>query len=240
MICRKIVKRKGSRSDLGVPLLSNKDWRRLRAWHTKHGRRLSWRDGATPWSILLVETLLHRTGASVAQSLYPLARNAFPSPESIILKKDHWTRMLKRAGLFWRARIFVSACKVLMLRYGGCVPSDRKELESLPGVGHYTASAVRCFGFGLREFITDTNTIRVAGRLAGKNFDPANHRSKTIQALTARLSNNGRAPLARDNYALLDLAAIVCRPKIPLCHKCPLRMSCRTADIRAGRRTLQQ
>lgn len=223
-----------------MPLLSNRDWRRLRAWHTKHGRRLPWRHKATPWSILLVETLLHRTSANVVQSLYPLVLKGFPAPKSIILKKDIWTSMLQKGGLFWRARIFVSACEVLILRFGGRIPSDRKELESLPGVGHYTASAVRCFGFGLREFITDTNTIRVVGRLVGKVVDPANHRSKSIQALTARLNVNGRAPLARDNYALLDLAAVVCRPRKPMCHKCPLQMSCRTAGIQAGRRILQQ
>lgn len=231
-----MVRNTGSKASL----LTANDWRRLRSWYRTHQRRFPWRHNATPWSILLAETLLHRTSANVVQSLYPFARKAFPSPKSVIIKKVRWTRMLQKGGLFWRARIFISACEVLILRYGGRIPSDRIELESLPGVGHYTASAVRCFGFGLREFITDTNTIRVAGRLAGKVFDPANHRSQSIQALTTRLNDKGRAPLARDNYALLDLAAVVCRPRKPMCHKCPLRMSCRTAGIQAGRRSLQQ
>ena len=68
--------------------------------------------------------------------------------------------MLRKGGLFWRARIFVNACKIIERSYGGQVPSQRGELEGLPGVGHYTAAAVRCFGFGHREVITDTNTIR--------------------------------------------------------------------------------
>jgi A/G-specific adenine glycosylase len=156
------------------------------------------------------------------------------------MKKDQWISMSHKAGLFWRARIFVSACKILVRHYDGHPPSGRAELESLPGVGHYTASAVRCFGFGYREFITDTNTIRLAGRLAGKILDPANHRTKGIQALTARLGDNGRPPLAKDNYALLDLAATVCKPREPLCYKCPLRSSCHTVQTRKGRRFLQQ
>lgn len=227
-------------TDSKASLVSRRDWQRLRAWYSKHGRRLPWRHEVTPWSILLAETLLHRTGANVVQGLYPLARKVFPSAKAIIMKKDRWVRMSHKAGLLWRAYVFVSACESLVRDYGGNVPSDRKELESLPGVGHYTASAVRCFGFGHREFITDTNTIRIAGRVAGKRLNPANHRTKVIQALTARLNDSGQPLLAKDNYALLDLAAIVCKPREPMCHKCPLYSSCRTAQIRKGRRFLQQ
>jgi A/G-specific adenine glycosylase len=169
-----------------------------------------------------------------------LVRKAFPSPKSVVLKKDRWNSMLHKGGLFWRARIFVSACEDLVQHYGGHVPSERKELESLPGVGHYTASAVRCFGFGHREFVTDTNTIRLAGRIAGKRLNPANHRTKSIQALIARLSDNGRPLLAEDNYALLDLAATVCTPREPKCYKCPLSSSCHTGQLREGKNFSQQ
>jgi len=231
---RTLAKHRQGRSSLRDPLLSNRDWRRLRIWYSKHGRCLPWRSKATPWSILLAETLLHRTGANVVQDLYPLARKVFASPESIIMKKDRWIAMLHKAGLFWRARIFVSACENLVRQYGGHVPSEGKQLKSLPGVGHYTASAVRCFGFGHREFITDTNTIRLVGRIAGKRLTPSNHRTKSVQTLIARLSDKGRPPLAKDNYALLDLAATVCKPQVPMCHKCPLRSQCYTAQIRKG------
>jgi A/G-specific adenine glycosylase len=223
-----------------TPLLSNQDWRRLRAWYTKHGRRFPWRHNATPWSILVGETLLHRTNANVVKTLYPLVRKTFPSPESITANKDRWISLLRKGGLFWRSRIFITTCEILLRDYGGHVPAERRELESLPGVGHYTASAVRCFGFGHRELITDTNTIRLAGRIAGKRVNPAHHRATRIQALTARFTKNGRPPLARDNYALLDLAAVLCRPRKPLCRQCPLRPSCHTARIQEGRRQLQR
>lgn len=220
--------------------MSSRDWAKLRVWYRNYGRRLPWRRNATPWSVLVAETLLHRTSANVVQDFYPLALKAFPSPTSIILKKDRWIAMIHKAGLFWRAHSFVSASEILVQHYGGRVPSSRKELESLPGVGHYTASAVRCFGFGHREFITDTNTIRLAGRLAGKHPNPANHRTRKIQALTARLSDRRQPPSAKDNYALLDLAASICKPREPMCSKCPVRSSCFTGLLQEGRRFLQQ
>src|SRR5215510_771205 len=123
-------------SSIRDPLLSDRDWRRLRTWYSEHGRPLPWRHKATPWSILLAETLLHRTGANVVQALYPFVRKTFPSPKAVILKKEQWTNVLHRGGLFWRARIFVSACEALVQHYGGAVPSERRQLESLPGVGH--------------------------------------------------------------------------------------------------------
>lgn len=221
-----------SELSLRQSLLSNHDWRRLRAWHRRYDRRFPWRKNATPWSILLTETLLHRTRADAVRVLYPKALQMFPSPNSIGRKKDRWISMSHKAGLFWRSRIFVRACQVLVRQHGGHVPSSVKELEGLPGVGHYTASAVRCFGFGYREFITDTNTIRLAGRLAGKRLDPAHHRTKRIRSLVARLRDSRQPPLPKDNYALLDLAAILCKPREPLCHECPLQSSCHTGQFR--------
>jgi A/G-specific adenine glycosylase len=228
------------RSSLGLPLLSTDDWRRLRSWYKKNGRNFPWRHDVTPWSILLAETLLHRTGANVVSALYPLIRRRFPSPGTVTKNKNQWISALYAAGLSWRVRTFVYACEVLVRRYGATVPSDRSQLECLPGVGHYTASAVRCFGYGFREFITDTNTIRLAGRLAGESVNPAKHRSNRIQALTTRLSHNSRPLRAKDNYALLDLAAIVCRSRNPFCLQCPLLRSCRTGVKLTRRKRLSQ
>jgi A/G-specific adenine glycosylase len=218
----------GNHNEIEGPLLSSHNWRRLRAWYRAHGRRLPWRHKVHPWRILLAETLLHRTGAKVVEVLYPVALKEYPSPKAIVTKKNRWMKMAHSAGLFWRARTFVSTCEILVNEYGGRVPSDRRKLESLPGVGHYIASAVRCFGFGIAEFVTDTNTLRLAGRIAGIPVNPAHHRSQTLRKLITRLGANSRPLRPNDNYALLDLAAIVCRPTKPRCEECPLRICCCT------------
>jgi A/G-specific adenine glycosylase len=228
------------RSNSKTPLLSSSDWRRLRAWFRVHSRRLPWRHNTNPWRILLAETLLHRTNARLIEVLYPVALREFPSPKAIVGKKKHWIKIAHRAGLAWRARKFISACEVLVNEYGERVPSDRAELQSLPGLGHYTASAVRCFGFGYAEHITDTNTIRLAGRIAGMSVNPADHRAKIVQNLTARLGEYGLPLRAKDNYALLDLAAIVCRPTTPLCCECPVRSRCSMGRTQEKKRSKDQ
>jgi A/G-specific adenine glycosylase len=142
----------------------------------------------------------------------------------------------RELGLSWRAKEFISACTMLIKKYGGGVPSDKDTLLKLSGVGHYTANAVRCFGFGISESISDTNTIRLAARLSGEVLDAANHRSARIQKMVAALSANCLPISADDNYALLDLAALICRPKQPLCQQCPLARSCMTvANLKTKR-----
>lgn len=131
-------------------------------------------------------------------------------------------------GLAWRARLFVETCQILLDRYDGQVPADREALLGLPGVGHYVAGAVRCFGFGLREPLVDANTIRLAGRVAGVDLDARKHRAKAVQRTVYGLGDQGAAPDAYDNFALLDLAILVCKASDPAHSDCPIIESCAT------------
>src|SRR5262249_386027 len=120
---------------------------------------------------------------------------------------------------------FVDCCNTLVKQYDGRVPGDPTALESLPGVGHYVAGAVRCFGFGIRSVLIDTNTIRLASRISGQDLLPENHRSLATKRLVSRLAGKDGLDAA-DGYALLDLAALVCVPREPRCPSCPVRRDC--------------
>ena len=129
-------------------LLSSRDWRKLRQWYHAHGRCfLPWRVKPNPWSVLLAETLLHRTHAHIVANVYDTAIRQFTSASDVLLNKRAWISITRVLGLSWRAETFIAACTVLTKRYGGVVPPDKSSLVELPGVGHYAASAVRCFGF---------------------------------------------------------------------------------------------
>lgn len=116
-------------------------------------------------------------------------------------------------------------------QHDGRVPDSRRALMNLPGVGHYVASAVRCFGFGIREVIVDSNTIRLAARISGEALDRSRHRSLKVRAMVARLSEYSNSLGPDDNYALLDLAAKICRPSKPRCRECPVQPGCATGRL---------
>ncbi len=159
--------------------------------------------------------------------LFPQVLASFPSPLAVVEQPDRWMEAVRPAGLTWRAELFVQCCKQLCERYSGEVPNSQQELQRLPGVGHYVASAVICFGFGRPTVLVDVNMLRLAQRIAGVSAVP-NHRSGAARELVAKLGPEGSPPMPDDNYALLDLAALICRPRVPLCGECPALEACVT------------
>lgn len=202
----------------------------LRQWHKINGRhQFPWRHQPSPWRVLVAETLLHRTKASKVAELYSDLLTRFPAPSKVVKDQALWLRMTAPLGLTWRSESFVEACEVLFSKFNNSVPSERSSLLTLPGVGHYVADAVLCFGFNQLSVLVDTNTIRLASRISGVQLNPRRHRSKEVQDGVRRALAIAGTPGACSNYALLDLAARVCLPNTPLCEKCPLNKCCRTA-----------
>ena len=211
------------------PALTIQDWISLRSWFEVHGRHdLPWRIEPSPWGILLAEVLLHRTRAMAAERVYREVVRQFPNPADIVSRPTEWLEMTHPAGLAWRAKTFISACEQILTSHDREVPSARDALMSLPGVGHYIASAVRCFGFGIPEVLVDTNTIRLASRITDEPLSPARHRSRKVRESVERITENCIAASPDDNYALLDLAAIVCHSRSPECVRCPVLSACGT------------
>jgi A/G-specific adenine glycosylase len=130
-------------------------------------------------------------------------------------------RAWKGLGYNRRAVDLQRAAQMIESDFGGEVPSDPKQLRSLPGVGEYSASAVACFAYDRQVPVVDVNVRRVL--------------SRTVQAVdempvdqTRRVAAEWLAPedAYRWNQALMDIGAMICRIDSPLCSKCPLRSSC--------------
>lgn len=215
------------------PLLPDRAWKDLLDWHRAAGRHeLPWRIAPTPWRILVAETLLHRTRAEAVGRIYPELIERFPSPAAVTAAPAEWERLTYSAGLRWRVSGFLETCRILAEVHAGEVPSENESLRSLPGIGHYIATAVRVFGFGLPGIVVDTNTIRVAGRVAGSDLDPTRHRVRAVHQAVNALQAGGCIPPAEANYALLDLAGLVCVPREPHCERCPIANFCATGRQR--------
>ncbi|MGI8925022.1 MAG: A/G-specific adenine glycosylase [Tepidiformaceae bacterium] len=107
----------------------------------------------------------------------------------------------------------------------GGLPRTADGLGTLPGVGRYTASAVAAFAFDARLALVETNIARVIARLVlGMAVADAAPPGAVRRAANALLpARNARA----HNLALMDLGALICRPRAPLCDACPVRACCR-------------
>jgi A/G-specific adenine glycosylase len=125
-----------------------------------------------------------------------------------------------------RARSMWSAAREVVARFGGELPSARAELESLPGIGPYTAGAIASIAHGREEALVDGNVSRVLARLFVIE-DPlgAPAATRKLWAIAAELV---RGPRPGDfNQALMELGATVCVPEQPRCHLCPIASACR-------------
>lgn len=117
--------------------------------------------------------------------------------------------------------------RLLVDRHRAEVPHDRDALLSLPGVGPYVADAVRVLAFDETGVFIDTNTVRVAGRYFGFSTHAESRRRRPVREAIARLIDQGHS--RESNLALLDLAALLCRPGRPFCDQCPVVDHCRYA-----------
>src|SRR5439155_7242710 len=115
------------------------------------------------------------------------------------------------------------AAEAMMIDHGGAVPEARESLEALPGVGPYTAAAVRSIGHGDAVPAVDTNVARVVAR-ASLGAEPHQAGAKRIVAAAAAWLDPDRP--GDWNQALMDLGREVCRPA-PRCGVCPLAWRCR-------------
>jgi A/G-specific adenine glycosylase len=107
---------------------------------------------------------------------------------------------------------------------GGAVPASRSQLEHLKGVGQYTASAVLAAVHGQAVPLVDVNTARVLGRFFGLRTLADISRDPHLHSL-ALVAVDCEQSLAV-SWAILDLGALMCRARRPLCPACPLRGQC--------------
>lgn len=198
---------------------------RLLSWWFGHRRSFPWRETHDPYRILLSEVMLHRTRADQVLKVYPEFLRRFPSPGDLASASQRDVEeILRPLGLRWRARLVSLMARKLVKEHGGQIPSDPRKLKALPGVSEYIASAVMCFAFGVPEPLLDTNTVRIVGRVFGIPTRDASRRSKIFREAYRFLLDEERP--REFNYAMLDLGALLCRARRPLCKVCPVRELC--------------
>lgn len=201
----------------------------LLKWFEKNGRTFFWRVHTDPYTVLIAEILLKKTTASAADRLLPVFLERYPDIRVLHEGSiSELQELLAPLGLSkQRTTQFKSLAKVLVESYLGKVPCSREELLKLPGIGDYTAGAILSFGYGLPEAIVDTNIARLVIRLFG--IKPSRYearRSPEVWEKASEMVGQNGAASKSVNWALLDLAATICKPQNPLHAQCPVKKWC--------------
>jgi A/G-specific adenine glycosylase len=203
--------------------------RTLLAWYARSGRHdLPWRGGrATPYAILVSEFMLQQTTVATVIPYYDKFLKTFPTVQK--LAKANPERVLELwagLGYYARARNLHAAAQKIVQEFGGQVPDTREGVESLPGVGRYTAGAILSLAFNKPEPVVDGNVVRVLARVYGVQDDVKDR--ATVERLWAIAWKLVPPDGARAfNSALMDFGATLCRPSGPDCLVCPFFAVCR-------------
>ncbi|HEY0119249.1 MAG TPA: A/G-specific adenine glycosylase [Cellulomonas sp.] len=207
----------------------------LLAWFDEHARDLPWRTpDRTPWGVLVSEVMLQQTPVARVEPAWRAWLARWPTPADLAAASPgDAVRAWDRLG-YPRRALRLHACAVAIVeRHGGAVPDDEVALRALPGVGAYTAAAVRAFAFGRRAVVLDTNVRRVLARAWAGRALPAPTQTVAEVALADGLTPADDATAARWSLAVMELGALVCTARTPRCAACPLASSC--AWLAAGR-----
>lgn len=192
----------------------------LLAWYRDHGRHdLPWRNTADAYAILVSEVMLQQTQVKTVLERYyfpflkrfPTLQALAAAPEVDVLKA--WEGL----GYYQRARNLHKAAK----QAGERLPNTVEALMSLPGIGKNTAHAVAAFAYRQSVPVLEANVKRVVRRF----FALANPSPNDLW-LKAETLQDREKPFDY-NQAMMDLGAMICTPKAPLCNLCPLAGGCR-------------
>ena len=197
-------------------------------WYDNNKRSLPWRNKCSSkqkeYFTLVSEFMLQQTQVKTVIPYFNNFLKNIPNFQS--LAKVRETKLLKHwqgLGYYSRAKNLKKSAKMIIDNYNGRLPNNFEELKKLPGVGNYTASAISAIAFNQQIIPLDGNIERVLKRILNlKTEDEVKkenlHKQKKIFGQTSRSSDYAQA--------LMEIGALLCKPKNPYCEKCPITKNC--------------
>ena len=199
-------------------------------WYDKNKRLLPWRKKFSQvkreYYTLVSEFMLQQTQVVTVIPYFNNFIKDIPDIRSLSKIKEHkLIKYWEGLGYYSRVRNLKKTAQILEKNFKGRLPSTIEELKLLPGIGDYTANAIMAIGFNKPFIPLDGNIERVIKRLLNlklsKEITKENLiKNKKILGTSIRASDYAQA--------LMELGAMICRPKNPLCHHCPLIKNCKS------------
>lgn len=195
-------------------------------WFDSHRRYMPWRKYPTPYRVLVSEIMLQQTRVTTVLPYFDRFMQELPDIGSLAnVPEEKLLVLWQGLGYYSRALNLKKAAMQIVDIFEGEVPGTKEELQTLAGIGDYTAGAVASIAFGKKVTAVDGNVLRVFSRILNS---PEDIRSvKTKRRIDGEVFD--RMPDDRPgdfNQALMELGALICLPKNPKCEICPVKNFC--------------
>ncbi len=197
-------------------------------WYDNNKRSLPWRVKSSlkkkEYYTFLSESMLQQTQVKTVIPYFKIFLRNIPNIESLAkVSEKKLLKLWQGLGYYSRAKNLKKSAKMIVDNYKGRLPSNFEELKKFPGVGDYTASAISAIVFNKPIIPLDGNIERLLKRILNLKTDDETkkenlHKLKKVFGKTTRSGDYAQA--------LMEIGAMLCKPKNPYCEKCPITKNC--------------
>ena len=213
--------------------------KKLLAWYKSEGRNFPWRDTQDKFKVLVSEIFLQKTQTTNVLDLYPhffKKYRGFKDLRDVSMEElkddvmqlglvNKRSKILKRVADFFTPEVSSPSLNTVSV----------DKLQEIKGIGQYVAKAYACFGRNEQVYFWDVNVKRVLGRV----FQGSEVMKKKSELKQTLLDLVPRKDPKNFYWAVLDLGALVCKKRDPMCHKCPLVGRCEYAKKYVNRANIE-
>ena len=199
-------------------------------WYDLNKRTLPWRKNVSQskkhYYTLVSEFMLQQTQVVTVIPYFNRFINKIPNLKKLSKIPDiELIKLWEGLGYYSRVRNLKKTAKIIISKYHGEIPNNYEDLISLPGIGNYTANAILAIAFNKSYIPLDGNIERVLKRYLYLKKDKEIQKEnliekKSIFGISSRASDYAQA--------LMELGAMICKPKNPECSKCPISKNCKS------------
>ena len=197
-------------------------------WYDLNKRTLPWRNQVSSFKrqyyTLVSEFMLQQTQVATVIPYFLKFTKIIPDLHSLSkVKNTKLIKLWEGLGYYSRARNLKKTSQIIIKNFNGKIPDNYEDLKSLPGIGDYTASAILAIAFNKPIIPLDGNIERVLKRFLYLKKDNEIQKEYLLEK-----KNIFGASSRSSDYAqsLMELGALVCKPKNPSCEKCPIQKNC--------------
>lgn len=196
-------------------------------WFRRHGRSLPWRKTTDPYAIAVSEFMLQQTRVAAVLPFFDRWMKIFPDVGTLAAAEEQEVLGIWQGlGYYSRARNLHRLAKTVVKEFAGKFPEDEEQLQKLPGIGPYSAAAIRAFAFNKCAPVLDANVIRVLARL--HDYRQPVDSATGLRFLKERALELQSPGESREwNSAIMELGALICSAGRPDCLLCPVRRHCK-------------
>ena len=200
----------------------NKFSEKLLNWYKLIKRQLPWRNSNNPYFVWISEIILQQTKVSTGLKYFNTFISKYPTIFDLSSSTEEEVLLIWQGlGYYTRAKNLLKTSNFVCNQYNAIVPSSLKKLKELPGIGDYSAAAIRSIGYNKKAVAVDGNVKRVIARYYGLKGTSKDN-SEIINQIASRICPD------RSNrvytQAIMELGAIIYKPRKYNCKKCCLHV----------------